>query len=115
MGEEPVSVEIKIEDNSPLVLDALTDAALRGLEQIGMAAGGYAKDRCPVDTGNLRNSITHLVDDAEGSVIIGTNVEYAAPVELGTSKMAAQPYLKPAASEHGKTYRNILEAELKNG
>ena len=29
--------------------------------------------------------------------VVGTNVEYAAYVELGTSRMQAQPYLFPAA------------------
>ena len=28
---------------------------------------------------------------------VGTNVEYAVYVEFGTSRMAAQPYLRPAA------------------
>lgn len=31
--------------------------------------------------------------------IVGTSVEYAAFVEFGTSKMAAQPYLRPAVKE----------------
>lgn len=34
---------------------------------------------------------------SETVYIVGTNVEYAAYVELGTSKMEAQPYLFPAA------------------
>ena len=39
---------------------------------------GYAKKLCPVDTGNLRNSITHVVDEQEPAAIIGTDNEYAA-------------------------------------
>jgi len=31
--------------------------------------------------------------------IVGTSVEYAAFVEFGTSKMQAQPYLRPAVRE----------------
>ena len=31
--------------------------------------------------------------------VVGTNVEYAAFVEFGTSKMKAQPYLRPAARQ----------------
>jgi HK97 gp10 family phage protein len=52
----------------------------------------------PVDTGRLRSSISHeLAADARGFVAtIGTNVDYAAHVELGTSRMRAQPYLRPA-------------------
>ena len=57
-----------------------------------------AKQLCPVDTGRLRSSITNEIgQDSEGLVAtIGTNVEYAPHVELGTSKMAAQPFLLPA-------------------
>lgn len=106
---------VQFEDNTGEVLDALQAAVLRGLERIGSEAEGYAKDLCPVDTGNLRNSITHKVDSAEKAAYIGTNVEYAPYVELGTYKQAAQPYLKPAAADHGKTYQNIMEDELKNG
>lgn len=57
-----------------------------------------AKRLCPVDTGRLRSSIgNQLGRDAIGLVaIVGTDVEYAPYVELGTSKMAAQPFLRPA-------------------
>ena len=109
-----MALEIRT-DNTELVVDEINEAVLRALELIGMAAEGYAKDLCPVDTGNLRNSITHVVDESNGAVYIGTNVEYAPYVELGTIKMAAQPYLKPAAADHNQTYRNILKDELKNG
>ncbi len=64
---------------------------------------------CPVGTpestgkkgyrgGRLRSSITNEIGtDSQGLVAtIGTNVEYAPYVELGTSKMAAQPFLLPA-------------------
>ena len=101
-------------DYSADVLNEFHDAVLRALERIGMQAEGYANDLCPVDTGNLRNSISHKVDDKEKAVYIGTNVEYAPYVELGTHRQAAQPYLKPAAADHQKTYRNIVEDEMKN-
>lgn len=41
-----------------------------------------AKMKCPVDTGQLRASITHYVEGQTG--IVGTNVEYAPYVEYGT-------------------------------
>lgn len=71
-----MALEIRA-DNIDLVVDGINDAVLRGLEQIGMAGEGYAKDLCPVYTGNLRNSITHVVDEGGGAVYIGSNVEYA--------------------------------------
>ena len=105
--------DIKLEvlvDNTDAVKDGLQSAIARALERIGLAAEGYAKDLCPVDTGNLRNSITHTSDGK--AAYIGTNVEYGKYVELGTVKMAAQPYLRPAAADHGETYRNIVKDEL---
>jgi len=71
-------VQIEIIDNSDIVLEEFETAALRALEKCGLTAEGYAKRLCPVDTGNLRNSITHSVDDEEPAAYIGTNNEYAA-------------------------------------
>lgn len=133
------SMHIKITDNSELVAEELQAAVLRALEECGLTAEGYAKLLCPVDTGNLRNSITHQVQENEQVCYIGSDSEYAAYVELGTGKyypggrqtpwvyqdakgnwhlthgQRAQPYIKPAVADHAKTYRDIIEAELKNG
>ena len=102
-------------DNSKEVSDKIKAALLRGLETCGLLAEGYAKKLAPVDTGNLRNSITHDVDDGEPAAYIGTNVEYATYQELGTIHMKAQPFLKPAVNDHKDEYRKIIENELKNG
>lgn len=53
-----------------------------------------AKRLAPVDTGNLRDSIDcfKIVD----YWYVGSPLSYAAMVEFGTIKMAAQPYLRPA-------------------
>ena len=99
-------------DNTDEVLKGLSDAVERALTRIGLAAEGYAKKECPVDTGNLRNSITNEVQPSEKAVYIGTNVEYAAYVELGTTRTRAKPYLKPAATEHSTVYKRILEEEI---
>ena len=99
-------------DNTDEVLKGLSDAVERALTRIGLSAEGYAKKECPVDTGNLRNSITHEVVQSEKAVYIGTNVEYAAYVELGTTRTKAKPYLKPAATEHSTVYKRIMEEEM---
>lgn len=104
-----VDVEVTV-DNSALVKSELRAAIGRALERIGSQAEGYAKDLCPVDTGNLRNSITHTADGK--AAYIGTNVEYGKYVELGTRHQKAQPYLKPAAANHTGTYSNIVKDEL---
>lgn len=101
------------EDNIDAAVTGISAAVSSALEKIGLMAEGYAKKKCPVDTGNLRNSITHQVDG--DAVYIGTNVEYAPYVELGTSRQKAQPFLRPAASEHGAQYRQVLKKALGSG
>lgn len=107
-------MSIKFTDNSAEVLSALEKATHNGLTAVGMTAERYAKNDTPVDTGRLRNSITYEVRDDEQAVYIGTNVEYAPYVELGTSIMAARPFLRPAATEHGEEYKGIMEATMKS-
>lgn len=99
------------EDNTEIVTKGIADAIVRGLEKIGLMAEGYAKLAVPVDTGRLRNSITHA-QNGKDTVIVGTNVKYAPFVEMGTRKQKAQPYLKPAAQNHAEQYRKILHDEL---
>lgn len=132
-------MEIEITDNSVLVREEFQAACLRALEKCGLTADAYAKMLCPVDTGNLKNSITHKVQPEEQAAYVGTNSEYAAYVELGTGKyypggrptpwsyqdakgnwhltngQRAKPYLKPAVADHVQQYKQIIEDELKNG
>ena len=106
---------VEIHDNSKEISENIKSSLLRGMEKCGLTAERFAKKLAPYDTGNLRNSITHEVDDGEPSAYIGTNVEYAPYVCLGTIHMNAQPFLKPAVNDHKDEYRKILENSLKNG
>ena len=105
-------IDIKFTDNSGQTLETFRKACARGLVAIGMTAEGHAKAITPVDTGRLRNSISHA--EAEDAVYIGTNVEYAPYVEFGTSHNRAHHMLKRAASEHSAEYKRLLEDSLKN-
>lgn len=102
------------EDNAQRIAEAIDQALAKALEEVGLVAEGYAKKACPVDTGRLRNSITHQVRPSEKSVYIGTNVEYAPYVELSTSRTKGQPFLRPAANDHENTYRKIFEKYLRS-
>ncbi|MBR6171572.1 MAG: HK97 gp10 family phage protein [Eubacterium sp.] len=131
-------MEIRLEDNSDEVNKALEQAVEKSLEECDLLAEGYAKTLCQVDTGLLRNSVTHARSgasfqhdykadrgDAQGSVggtigsedekamYIGTNVEYAPYVEMGTIKTAKHPFLQPAVEDHADTYQAVFEKNLK--
>ena len=53
--------QVTFRDNSDEVLELSEKAKHRGLEAIGLTAEKYAKKKCPVDTGRLRNSITYAI------------------------------------------------------
>lgn len=55
-----------------------------------------AKAKAPIDTGTLFRSIGLNVGDGGLTAMVQPHTEYAAYVEFGTRKMAAQPYIKPA-------------------
>lgn len=105
-----------------------SDAVLRrGLLKAGEKVRGNAVLLCPVDTGELRNSIK-VQPTAPLTVSVGTNKEYAIFVEFGTGTMGdpavqhtskqswrwqdeqgnwhtshgspAQPFLRPALKEN---------------
>lgn len=84
------------------------------LEALGIEAEGNAVEEITelgaVDTGRLRGSITHAVDD--DSAIVGTDVEYGVYVEMGTYKMASRPFLRNAIENYTDDYKRIVEAGL---
>ena len=84
-----MAVEFQITvDNSDEVLRELDSKIEAILEAWGIQGVGAVVDiitsESRVDTGAMRNSISHQVDAGDKSVYIGTNIEYAIYHELGT-------------------------------
>ena len=98
-------------DRTEAVKKAVADTVTKALTEAALIVEGAAKNLSPVDTGNLKGSITHAVgkDDAR----VGTNVEYAPYVEYGTSKMAAQPYLRPAVDNNIEAIKKRMKEKYK--
>lgn len=76
----------------------MSDDVARAVERTRLDVQNEARRRAPVDTGRLRSSI---VSRAEGSgrevgYVIGSNVNYAAAVEYGTSPHVIKPKNKRA-------------------
>lgn len=69
------------------------------LARVAEETANEARSNCPVDTGTLRDSIAVVSGKNEAGqfeVSITADAEYAAFVELGTSKRTAIPFLRPA-------------------
>lgn len=83
-------LNVKIESTLKENLDEiLKEAILDGCIQSTNEVMNSAVENCPVDTGNLRNSIHSNINEEEVHGEVGTNVEYAPYQEFGTSKMKA--------------------------
>ena len=103
---------VKVTSHVKEVIEAKNEAIARALEAIGIQAEGDVAELAPVDTGRLRDSITHEVDESEEAVYVGTNVEYATYQEYGTSKMKPHPFLKPGIMNNLETYKSIAKQFL---
>lgn len=72
-----------------------------------------AKAIAPVDTGNLKNSISHsdLRIGTSGQLVaeIGPTANYGIFLELGTSRMPAQPFMGPAADRHTPSFEAAMQ------
>lgn len=95
-------------DNSKEVFNLAEAKAHKALADAALLVQRTAKQLVPVDTGTLKRSITHEFR-GKHTVAVGSNVEYAPYVELGTSKMSARPYLRPALEANRREIRRLLK------
>jgi len=89
---------VRVEWYGEEVKEKLANSISEAFESAATEIEIAAQTECPVDTGNLQESIRHETtnEGEEHSAQVGTDVEYGLYVELGTKKMAAQPFLRPA-------------------
>lgn len=105
--------------------DAVNITAIKGLNEIGIAVVSQAKPLCPVDKGQLVNSIMYKLANGQkggfndgkpgkggktpvetadreigrpsaGDAYVGTASDHAFEQEFGTRYMVAQPFMRPA-------------------
>jgi hypothetical protein len=67
------------------------------------------------DLGRLRQSVFHHVNKRKinPSVIVGVTVKYGLFLEIGTSKMAPRPYLRPSLNENIGAIKRILTRPIR--
>ena len=116
-------VVIKV-DNTKKILGLYGEALRKAYVEVGQKGEKNAKkelmrvvydtpERGYKRTGRLLGSVKGDSDDS--AAYIGTNLEYAPYVELGTSKMKKRPFLKPAATNYTAEYSSVFKKYLENG
>jgi len=68
-------------------------------QNVGMRMKGYAESICPVRTGYLKSTI-HFTMLESLNYEFGADADYASYVEMGTWKIAARPFIRPAFEAH---------------
>lgn len=82
---------------------SITAGSVSGREHVASAPGDAPNN----DTGVLANNI-ETVSVAPLMVEVTSKAPYAAALEFGTSKMAARPYMKPAADAERENANKIV-------
>ena len=118
-------------------LDSINDALISGVSKAALLVQGSAKNKAPVDSGALRQSIRADKAKVQGENVtatVSTNLEYAPYVEFGTGSRGqstntntevevsyrsdwrgnkAQPFLWPALRENRNNSIKIIKEEVR--
>ncbi len=106
-----LDVEMKLDLDIPGAKKQVEEAARLGMRDTIVSMAADTVQGSPVLTGNNRRSINYEVSGLGlNTVVDPTKIEgavfstsgYGGYLETGTSKMAAQPYFRPALDRHGK-------------
>jgi HK97 gp10 family phage protein len=109
---------MRVVDWSPDKITAEVEKkAMDRLQKAGEVVAKAARQKVPVDTGKLRETIrvTRLPGDPKQDIRVyaGSRKKgeayYAHMVEYGTVKMKAKPFLRPALNQSKTEIMNIME------
>lgn len=131
----------KFEDNSKKVKKHLGAVSEEAMEAATLFIEGQAKALAPVDSGELRDKIDHVVKNVDSVVIgqVGSPLDYATYIEYGTGEFAEngigrkggwgytdeegiehwtrgnkpQPFLRPAFRRNRKQIEQIIGGKYK--
>lgn len=117
-----IGISVKVEGQKE-VIDAIRraqaligDGIQKAITAACVEVEKEAKHLVAVDTGRLKQSVTHevaLTAKRTWSGRVGTNVHYGPHVEFGTRRMRAQPWLRPAFENKRKLILSIIEQAVK--
>lgn len=118
-----ITINLVNDSNIDLIKNATADQIEQAMIAVASSAEAYALvevDKLVYQTPEspnykrtfrLRDNITSASDGK--SAVVGTDVEYAPYVELGSRGMHPRPFLSNAIQNHVDYYRQVLETYLK--
>lgn len=106
----------KLQQLTGALQSGIPQAISEALDEMAQTAIEGAQADVPVDTGELRDSIT-VGDKTQNSIEVVAEAEHAPFVEFGTSTQAPQPFMEPQAnrmeSEASRILTDILKRNLR--
>jgi HK97 gp10 family phage protein len=105
---------VKLTWQGPAITAQVLQAIDAGLEDTGQAAKQEAQRRARVDTGEMRDSIDFTVSGGSAARILTLSVgtDHGLFNEVGTSRMPAQPMIRPALDIEGPKLDGRIRAHL---
>lgn len=105
---------LRFQWNGTAIAAALEAAIESAMEETAQAAVAEARSRARVDTGAMRDSIEATVERRNGAVemVLGVGVDYGVYHELGSSRISAQPMIRPAIDQEGKRLPERIRAHV---
>jgi HK97 gp10 family phage protein len=106
----PLTVELNMKEAIKIVekMDKDTIPFLRlALKQAAFIIEAEAVKRAPVDQGTLRASI-HVRKVSDDYYVVEDGVEYGVYQEYGTTRMRAQPFMRPALLASEATIQKLM-------
>ena len=113
------AVTVTVESNVKLAREELERALTQWAEEVGgdmvnLTHRDKTQGGTPVDTGRLRNSMAHSAARDHRTVYVGTNVEYAEPVEEGARGRSGAHMLRNAVMDEKDHATEFLKFVLEN-
>lgn len=136
-GESPEELAAQFEAFD----EALHERLIEAWETLVLLIESTAKKLVPVDTGNLRSSISSDVTVESGTIVgvVGTNVEYSVFIEYGRGAITAdpgevlhfyvdgeevwtthvdaaeaQPFLRPSFAAHQSDFKRLVKQAVED-
>lgn len=105
---------VKLTWNGQAVTPGILAAIDAGLAETGQAAKQEAQRRARVDTDAMRDSIDFTVSGGSAARILTLSVgtDHGLVNEIGTSRMSAQPMIRPAMDQEGPKLDGRIRAHL---
>ncbi len=112
-GSEIVQIRTRwhININVPKVMGVVDEATVEGLRDTVVETAADVVQGSPVLTGHNRRSIQYWARKLRGRIFSTSG--YGGYLEVGTSKMPARPYFRPAADRHFKNLARNIARRLK--